>query len=73
MLQQTLDLFSGTPVRVLILNTQTQTPTTDQVKQAAQTAQVPVVDVSETPPAGQTDYVTWMGGQIDALATALNR
>jgi zinc/manganese transport system substrate-binding protein len=72
-LQRTLDLFAGTPVRALVLNTQTQTPTTDQVQQAAQTARVPVVDVSETLPAGQTDYVTWMGGQIDALAAALNR
>jgi len=72
-LQQTLDLFKGTPVRALILNTQTQTPTTDQVKQAAQTGGVPIVDVSETLPEGQTDYITWMGGQIDALAAALNR
>ncbi len=72
-LQQTLDLFKGAPVRALILNDQTQTPTTDQVKQAAQTSGVPVVDVSETLPTGQTDYITWMGGQIDALAAALNR
>lgn len=73
-LQATLDLFAGpAPVRVLILNTQTQTPTTDQVRQAAQTAGVPVVDVSETLPAGQNDYITWMGGQIDALAAALDR
>ncbi|MGI5126266.1 metal ABC transporter solute-binding protein, Zn/Mn family [Pseudonocardia sp. CA-107938] len=72
-LQQTLDLFKGTPVRALLLNTQTQTPTTDQVKQAAQTAGVPVVDVSETLPDGQTDYVSWMSSQIDALAAAVNR
>jgi zinc/manganese transport system substrate-binding protein len=72
-LQETLDLFKGTPVRALVLNTQTQTPTTDQVKQAAQTSGVPVVDVSETLPEGQPDYITWMGGQIDALAAALNR
>jgi zinc/manganese transport system substrate-binding protein len=71
-LQETLALFSGDPVRALVLNDQTQTPTTDQVQQAAQTAGVPVVDVSETLPAGTTDYVSWMGGQIDALAGALN-
>src|SRR5690606_19351710 len=69
-LQETLDLFTGDPVRALILNTQTRTPTTEQVERAAQTAGVPVVDVSETLPEGQTDYVTWMGGQIDALAAA---
>jgi zinc/manganese transport system substrate-binding protein len=72
-LQQTLALFQGAdPVRALVLNDQTETPTTDQVQQAAQTAGVPVVDVSETLPAGTTDYVSWMGGQIDALAGALN-
>ncbi|WP_232661591.1 metal ABC transporter solute-binding protein, Zn/Mn family [Pseudonocardia sp. TRM90224] len=72
-LQQTLGLFApGTQVKALVLNAQTETPTTDQVKQAAQTAGVPVVDVTETLPAG-SDYVTWMGAQIDALATALNR
>ncbi|WP_214367756.1 metal ABC transporter solute-binding protein, Zn/Mn family [Pseudonocardia sp. H11422] len=72
-LQQTLALFTADPVRVLVLNGQTQTPTTDQVKQAATAAGVPVVEVTETLPAGVTDYVTWMGGQMDALATALDR
>jgi zinc/manganese transport system substrate-binding protein len=71
-LQETLALFQGNPVRALVLNQQTQTPTTDQVQQAAQTAGVPVVGVTETLPQGTTDYVSWMGGQIDALAGALN-
>jgi zinc/manganese transport system substrate-binding protein len=71
-LQETLALFQGDPVRALVLNAQTQTPTTDQVRQAAQTAGVPVVEVTETLPEGTTDYVSWMGGQIDALAGALN-
>jgi zinc/manganese transport system substrate-binding protein len=31
-----------------------------------------VVGVTETLPQGTTDYVSWMGGQIDALAGALN-
>jgi zinc/manganese transport system substrate-binding protein len=72
-LQETLGLFQGDPVRALVVNDQTETPTTDQVKQAAQTAGVPVVDVTETLPEGTTDYVSWMGAQIDALAGALNR
>ncbi len=72
-LQETLALFTGEPVRVLILNAQTETPTTDQIEQAAQTAGVPVVDVTETLPAGSADYASWMGVQIDALAAALNR
>lgn len=70
--QETLALFTGaTPVRALILNSQTQTPTTDQIRQAAEAAGVPVVEMTETLPAGSADYVTWMGGQIDALAAAL--
>jgi len=72
-LQETLALFTGDPVRALILNAQTQTPTTDQVRQAAEAAGVPVIEVTETLPAGQTDYVTWMGTQIDALAGAVQR
>jgi len=32
---------------------------------------VPVVTVTETLPAGTMDYVTWIGGEIDQLSTAL--
>jgi zinc/manganese transport system substrate-binding protein len=70
-LQETLALFSGDPVRALILNAQTETPSTNQVRDAAQTAGVPVVEMTETLPEGTTDYADWMGGQIDALAGAL--
>jgi zinc/manganese transport system substrate-binding protein len=71
-LQQTLALFTGDPVRALILNAQTETPTTTQVAKAAQSAGVPVVKVTETLPAGVNDYVSWMGSEIDAVANALN-
>ena len=70
---QTLQLFGSDPVRALIVNAQTETPTTDQVRQAAQTGGVPIVEVSETLPAGSVDYLSWMGGQVDALATALDK
>lgn len=73
-LQQTLALFSAQPtVGALVLNAQTQSPTTDQVRQAATQAGVPVVEMSETLPAGTTDYTAWMGGQIDRLSAALDR
>ena len=72
-LQETLALFSAQPVEALILNAQTETPTTDQVRQAAQTGGVPIVEVTETLPAGATGYTAWMGGQIDALAGALGQ
>ncbi|MGH3612467.1 MAG: metal ABC transporter solute-binding protein, Zn/Mn family [Pseudonocardia sp.] len=72
-LQETLALFADDPVRALILNGQTQTPTTDQVRQAAEAAGVPVVEMTETLPAGQTEYTGWMSAQIDELADAVAR
>lgn len=72
-LQETLTLFADDPVRALILNGQTQTPTTDQVRQAAEAADVPVVEMTETLPAGRTEYTGWMSAQIDALADAVQR
>ena len=70
---QTMALFGTDPVRALIVNAQTVTPTTEQVRQAAQTDGVPIVEVTETLPAGTTDYTSWMGAQIDALAAALQK
>jgi zinc/manganese transport system substrate-binding protein len=58
------------PIRALILNAQTETPTTDQVRQAADAAGVPVVEVTETLPEG-TDYLGWMTAQVESLASAL--
>src|SRR4051812_48247237 len=63
-LARTLALFDPPrPVAALVLNAQTSTPTTDQVRAAAQTGGVPVVEVTETLPPGATDYVDWMGSQ----------
>ncbi|BBG05693.1 metal ABC transporter solute-binding protein, Zn/Mn family [Pseudonocardia saturnea] len=71
---QMLDLFRTQPsVDALILNTQTQSATTDQVRAAAEQAGVPVIEMSETLPDGAGDYVQWMNGNLDALAEALNR
>jgi zinc/manganese transport system substrate-binding protein len=70
-LQQTLAVFSGGAAKVLVVNAQTDSPATQQVEQAATAAGVPVVEVTETLPAGATDYVSWQSQQIDALTTAL--
>lgn len=68
-----LELFRGPdPVDALVLNTQTQSPVTDQVRQAAEAAGVPVVEMGETLAEGQNDYLAWMEAQIDALAAALS-
>lgn len=71
-LEQTLALFTTNPVNVLILNAQTETPTTMQVEQAAEAAKIPVVKVTETLPAGVDDYISWMNSEIEAVANALN-
>ena len=70
-LSQTLDLFSSKTVKVLLPNAQTESASTRQVEQAATAAGIPVVPVTETLPAGTDDYITWQGGQIDQLSTAL--
>jgi zinc/manganese transport system substrate-binding protein len=69
-LQQTLALFADHDVKVLVYNTQTTGPQTDQLTSAAQTSHIPTVPVTETLPAGKTFY-SWMRGQLDALAAAL--
>lgn len=60
-------------VKALLPNAQTETPLTTQVEQAATANGVPVVKVTETLPAGVTDYVAWMTQQVDALAAALDQ
>ncbi len=71
-LADTLDLYSSHLVSALIYNEQTTGATTEQVRQAAEDAGVPVVAVSETLPSG-LDYVSWMTANLDAVASALSR
>jgi len=72
-LAETLTIFrGGERVRALVANSQTESPSTTQVEEAAKAAGVPVVAVSETLPAGVTSYVVWQSAQLDALAGALN-
>ena len=70
-LADTMDLVSGKQVVALVNNDQTETNVTDQLNDAAKTAGVPIVNVSETLPPGVTDYVEWMTKQVDALADAV--
>jgi zinc/manganese transport system substrate-binding protein len=70
--QQMLELVED-EVDVVVRNVQTTTPATENVVGAAEQAGTPVVDVTETLPERQTDYIAWMGGQIDALAKALDK
>jgi zinc/manganese transport system substrate-binding protein len=68
----TTALITGKQVVALVNNDQTETPVTTQLNDAAKTAGVPVINVSETLPEGTTDYVVWMTDQLDAMAGALS-
>jgi zinc/manganese transport system substrate-binding protein len=67
----TMDLVTGKQIVALVNNDQTETNVTDQLNNAAKTAGIPIVNVSETLPPGVTDYVEWMTKQVDALAGAV--
>lgn len=65
------DLIEQKKVRALIYNAQTEDKTTRQLRDKAEAAGVPVVDVTETLPAG-LDYLQWQLKMAGALATALS-
>ncbi|MFC4377053.1 metal ABC transporter solute-binding protein, Zn/Mn family [Nocardia halotolerans] len=66
----TRDLITGKQVKALIYNVQTQGKITEDLRAAAQTAGIAVVEVSETLPEG-VDYVQWQTANAQALAAAL--
>jgi zinc/manganese transport system substrate-binding protein len=71
-LKESLALFSGKKVKVLVYNEQTSGPQTAKAEAAAKAAGIPVVPVTETLPKGK-DYLGWMTDNVDALASALSQ
>jgi zinc/manganese transport system substrate-binding protein len=69
-LKRTIALVTTRSVALVIYNTQTAGPQTDQVLAAAQDSGVPVLPVSETLPAGG-EYLRWMDSTVSALRLAL--
>jgi zinc/manganese transport system substrate-binding protein len=67
-----LALIRRRAVRVLLVNDQTASQATDQVRSAALAAGVPVVAVSETLPPGLS-YQRWQLASVRALGAALSR
>ncbi|MGD1003367.1 MAG: zinc ABC transporter substrate-binding protein [Minisyncoccia bacterium] len=61
---------AGKKIKVLIYNSQTVTPITTNLQNAAQANGIPVVPVSETMPPSDT-YQTWMMNELNALEAAL--
>lgn len=70
-LQETLDIFASGTVALLAYNEQTAGPETEQVRAAAEDADVPVVSLTETLPEGET-YLDWMTANLDAIEAALS-
>jgi zinc/manganese transport system substrate-binding protein len=56
---------------VLVDNLQTEGPLPQQLSEVARQAGVPVVEVTETVPAGVGSFVDWQVAQLEALAAAL--
>lgn len=67
-----LDLITKRQVSALLYNEQTATAVTRKVRAAADSAGLPVVEVTETLPAG-SDYLTWQADTTDRLAAALGK
>jgi zinc/manganese transport system substrate-binding protein len=70
--QGQLDLFSNHEVKALVYNAQTSGPQTDQSVNAANSANIAVVPVTETLPDNQ-HYVGWMTGYLTAIQAALGQ
>ncbi|MDT5223437.1 MAG: zinc/manganese transport system substrate-binding protein [Mycobacterium sp.] len=65
-----LDLINHREVSALLINPQTATATTADLRAAARKAGVPVTEVSETMPSG-SDYLTWQRNTVSQLTAAL--
>ncbi|TDS82305.1 zinc/manganese transport system substrate-binding protein [Nesterenkonia aurantiaca] len=65
-------LESAEDVDVMVYNEQTETNQSQQIRQAAEDAGVPVVEFSETLPEDAEDYLDWMDTNIDQLEELLN-
>jgi zinc/manganese transport system substrate-binding protein len=58
-------------IDVLVVNPQTEGNVPEQLRSSAEDAGVPVVEVTETPPADAGSFVAWQVAQLQQLAAAL--
>ena len=68
----TRDLLTSGTVQALMSNTQTHDRVTADMRTVAEGAGVPVVEITETLPAGD-DYVAWMTANVTSLENALGQ
>jgi len=67
------DLFTRHLVKVLLYNSQVQSPITKQIHDLAQTNGVPIVGVAETIPSTYQHFQDWQLAQLDELEQALQK
>jgi zinc/manganese transport system substrate-binding protein len=67
------DQISHRQITVLIYNTQTSTPITDNLKQLATQSGIPVVGISETVQPATASFQDWQIRQLNSLKSALSR
>lgn len=67
----TQDQLRGRQVRALIYNTQAVDEGTKALLDIANSSGVPVIDFTETLPAGTIDYIEWQKANVEALTSAL--
>jgi zinc/manganese transport system substrate-binding protein len=60
-------------IKVLVYNTQTVTPLTEQLKALAQQNNIPIVGVSETMPLGSQTFQGWQASELELLLQALQK
>jgi zinc/manganese transport system substrate-binding protein len=64
-------LLTGGAVDVLVYNAQTSGSVPERLRDAAEDAGVPVVEVSESPPGPESSFLAWQQDQLEALTDAL--
>jgi len=69
-LNDTLTLVESGSVVLLAYNSQTASPETERIRDAATAAGVPIVEFTETLPDGQ-NYISWMKSNLEAIKAAL--
>jgi zinc/manganese transport system substrate-binding protein len=67
------DQISKHQIRVLVYNTQTSTPITDNLRQLATRNAIPVVGISETVQPASATFQDWQVNQLASLQAALSR
>src|SRR5207248_8837247 len=67
------DQVSHRQIKVLVYNTQTSTPVTENLKQLAARNNVPVVGISETVEPATASFQDWQVKQLAGLEAALSR